>query len=122
MSNYNPYSNLAALAAINVLTDEDSHSYLYPVLAVCVHIGAAQAGMWMVAGKPCSKDQLLDLIMDEVEPRILDPLLPQDEVRQALPLERVRRLIEQGFDWLMKFEIEDAAACLTSGRRITEAI
>lgn len=122
MSNYNPYVNLAALAAINVLKDEDPLSDRYPVLEVCVLIGAAQAGMWLVAGKPCSRVQLIDLVMDEVEPLVLNAPFPRDLVRQVLPLELARHLIERGFAWLVKFEIEDSAPTLLGGRRTTEAI
>lgn len=122
MSNYNPYAKLAALVAINVLKDEDPRSEIYAVLEVCVHIGASQAGMWLVAGKPCNKDQLIDLVMDEVEPLVLNAPFPQEQVRQVLPLEMARHLIEQGFDWLVKFEIEDCALTLLGGRRTTEAI
>jgi|GEM_PF-4846455 len=122
MSQYNPYLNLAALAGMNVLKDEDPHSDLYEVLEVCVHIGAAQASMWLLAGKPCSKHQLIDLVMGEVEPLILNAPFPQELVSQILPLERVKQLVEQGFDWLVKFEIEDITPTVVDGRRTMEVI
>ncbi|MFW7342868.1 hypothetical protein V0R37_15170 [Pollutimonas sp. H1-120] len=122
MSNYNPYVNLAALAAINVLKDEDPHSEIYVVLEVCVHIGASQAGMWLIAGKPGTRNQLIDLVMAGVMPMITSPSLPQELVSKALPLDRVRLLIEKGFDWLVKFEIDDITPTLVDGRLTVEAI
>lgn len=122
MSNYNSYVNLAALAAINVLEDEDPHSEIYAVLEVSVHIGASQAGMRLIAGKPGTRNQLIDLIMADVMPLTISSSLPQELVSKALPLDPVRLLFAKGFDWLAKFEIDDITPTLVDGRLTVEAI
>lgn len=113
---YNPYINLAALAAMNVLKDEDPDSDLYEVLEVCVHIGAAQASMWLVAGKPCTKEELVDAIMEVVEPQVRNASYPQALVGQVLPTGRIRNLVERGFEWLLRFDLNADSISLNKER------
>lgn len=93
---YNPYLHLPRFAALNVLAGEDTHTSLYVIREALVYTGAYTASVWLMDGKPHSKEVDIARTMEEARPYT---------AQMPFSVLVAQSLVERGFDWLLQFDL-----------------
>lgn len=93
---YNPYAYLPRFAGLNVLPDDAFHPDFHILYDGYVYIGACTASVWLVDGKPESREEAIAQTMDYAWPYT---------EQMPFPPEVAHYFIERGFDWLLQFDL-----------------